>query len=157
MHWSYCHGHDKVPLLFTVPLMWVGDSRSPISWRLLMSPLSLASFLVRQPQIWTTECSFTINTDFQVYGFPLYMKIVKMVFKPLLSLWWDSMCWYHIIFVLRLATVGHNNFYPRPVLAFGYCRCLRLSVCVSMCVHQRLGCPCNNSSPVQARITKFGP
>ena len=24
-------------------------------------------------------------------------------------------------------------FYPRPVLAFGYCRCLRLSVCV--CVH----------------------
>ena len=25
------------------------------------------------------------------------------------------------------------NFYPRPVLAFGYCRCLRLSVCVSVC------------------------
>ena len=23
-------------------------------------------------------------------------------------------------------------FYPRPVLAFGYCRCLRLSVCVSV-------------------------
>ena len=27
-----------------------------------------------------------------------------------------------------------NHFYPRPVLAFGYCRCLRLSVCVSVCV-----------------------
>ena len=28
------------------------------------------------------------------------------------------------------------SFYPRPVLAFGYCRCLRLSVCVwlSVCV-----------------------
>ena len=26
------------------------------------------------------------------------------------------------------------HFYPRPVLAFGYCRCLRLSVCVSVCV-----------------------
>ena len=25
-------------------------------------------------------------------------------------------------------------FYPRPVLAFGYCHCLRLSVCVSVCV-----------------------
>ena len=24
------------------------------------------------------------------------------------------------------------NFYPRPVLAFGYCRCLRLSVCPSV-------------------------
>ena len=26
------------------------------------------------------------------------------------------------------------HFYPRPVLAFGYCRCLRLCVCVSVCV-----------------------
>ena len=26
------------------------------------------------------------------------------------------------------------NFYPRPVMAFGYCRCLRLSVCVCVCV-----------------------
>ena len=25
------------------------------------------------------------------------------------------------------------HFYPRPVLAFGYCRCLRLSVCASVC------------------------
>ena len=28
------------------------------------------------------------------------------------------------------------NFYPRPVLAFGYCRCLRL--CVSLCVNHLL-------------------
>ena len=26
--------------------------------------------------------------------------------------------------------VTKYNFYPRPVLAFGYCRCLRVSVCV---------------------------
>ena len=26
----------------------------------------------------------------------------------------------------------YKIFYPRPVLAFGYCRCLRLSVCVSV-------------------------
>ena len=37
-----------------------------------------------------------------------------------------------------------NSFYPRPVLAFGYCRCLRPSVR-------------DNSSTVQARATKFGP
>ena len=48
-----------------------------------------------------------------------------------------------------------HNFFPRPVLAYGYCRCLCLSVCVS--VRQSLACPRDNSGPVQARITKFGP
>ena len=57
------------------------------------------------------------------------------------------------------ATMLHNKFenytfYPRPVLAFGYCRCLRVSVC--LCVRQSWACPSDNSSTVQARITKFG-
>ena len=49
-------------------------------------------------------------------------------------------------------------FYPRPVLAFGYCHCLRLCVCpcVRVCVYQSLACPHDNSSAVQARITKLG-
>ena len=34
----------------------------------------------------------------------------------------------------RLVMQSFDGFYPRPVLAFGYCRCLRLSVCVSVCV-----------------------
>ena len=46
--------------------------------------------------------------------------------------------------------------YPRPVLASGYCRCvhlsLRLSVHQSVC-HQV--CRRDKSSPVQARITKL--
>ena len=46
-------------------------------------------------------------------------------------------------------------FYPRPVLAIGYCHRLRLWVCV--CVYQSRACPLDNSSPSQARITKFGP
>ena len=47
--------------------------------------------------------------------------------------------------------------YPRPVLAFGYCRCLHLCVCPCVCrsVCQSLACPRDNSWPVQARITKF--
>ena len=51
-----------------------------------------------------------------------------------------------------------NPFYPRPVwvLAFGYCHCLRLCVCVCLSVCQSRVCPRDNSSPVQARITKFG-
>ena len=51
-----------------------------------------------------------------------------------------------------------GNFYPGPVLAFGYCRCLRLCVRVSVCpcVYQSLACPHDNSSSGQGRITKFG-
>ena len=48
-----------------------------------------------------------------------------------------------------------NHFYPRPVWALGYCRCLRVSVC--LCVRQSWACPSDISSTVQARITKFGP
>ena len=46
-------------------------------------------------------------------------------------------------------------YYPRPVLAFGYSRCLRLCVCVSVCVYQSGACPHDNSPLVQARIIKF--
>ena len=51
------------------------------------------------------------------------------------------------------------GFYPRPVMAFGYCRCLCLSVCVyvRVCVRQSSVCPDDNLSPAQATITKFGP
>ena len=78
--------------------------------------------------------------------------------------------WYNILYVLvqffqcnlneltwRQDMFCFNNtsaFYPRPVLAFGYCPCLRVCVCVS--VRQSWACPCDNSSTVQARITKFG-
>ena len=49
------------------------------------------------------------------------------------------------------------DFYPRPVLAFGYCHRLRLCVCPCVCVCQSLACPRDNLEPVQARIAKFGP
>ena len=47
-------------------------------------------------------------------------------------------------------------------MTLGYCRRLRVCVCVCVCacvyvcVCQSLACPSDNSSPVQARITKFG-
>ena len=48
------------------------------------------------------------------------------------------------------------DFYPRPVLAFGYCHRLRLCVCPCVCVCQSLACPRDNLGPIQARIAKFG-
>ena len=53
-------------------------------------------------------------------------------------------------------TVYHNfDFYMRPDLASGYCRCLRL--CVRHCVYHSPDCPQDNSSSVQTSIIKFGP
>ena len=40
------------------------------------------------------------------------------------------------------------DFYPRLVLSFRYCRCLRLAVCVHVCIYM---CPCVNPGP---RFTK---
>ena len=35
---------------------------------------------------------------------------------------------------MNFVNYGQTSFYPRPVLAFGYCHRLRLWVCVSVCV-----------------------
>ena len=50
-----------------------------------------------------------------------------------------------------------TNFYLRPVLASVYFRCLHLvCACMYLSVLPRASL-CNNSSPIQARITKFWP
>ena len=50
-----------------------------------------------------------------------------------------------------LFDILRSFYYPRPVLAFGYCRCLRLSVCV----YQSLACPRNNSGLKSQNLPKF--
>ena len=45
----------------------------------------------------------------------------------------------------RPVTRSFDVFYPRPVLAFGYCRCLRLSVCVCVCL-----CVCPSTPSLSA-------
>ena len=62
---------------------------------------------------------------------------------------------YMVVMYFQRVKPENLTFYPRPVMAFGYCRCLRLSVCV--CVRQSSVCPDDNLSPAQATITKFGP
>ena len=49
--------------------------------------------------------------------------------------------------ILRTSFSGSMCFYPRPVLAFGYCRCLRLCVCVCVCLSV---CLCVNHLLVRA-------
>ena len=59
------------------------------------------------------------------------------------------------IFAIQMSIIPQCTgfFYPRTVLAFEYCRCLRLCV---KCVYKSLACLHDNSSSGQARITKCG-
>ena len=50
---------------------------------------------------------------------------------------------------------SHVSVYQRLILAFGYCRCMRL--CVSVCVYQSWACPCNNSLSFQVGNNQYGP
>ena len=86
-----------------------------------------------------------------------------LVFRALWHKWcvnfWGPFHWYGLTGIRGEMSNQSHSFYPRPVLAFGYCHCLRLCVpvCPCVCVCQSLVCPSDNSGPVQVRITKFGP
>ena len=159
--------------------------------------MGIASFLFHQ------ICySFFSSHDYDLRLFLVYCGVCH----PQMDIF---LVWYHSGHVY--AYCCSVIFYPRPVLAFRYCRCLHLSVCPSVCVcgnhllvraitHHpfKVGspnldhrckrpwlrsllfwgrdwpwpsrsnltskskftpfwaCPCNNSSPVHARINKFG-
>ena len=93
---------------------------------------------------------------------PILNKILStnhkfICFSKLLSYRWDptlkaEMWWSHIgsqeIYIVAMnfthwpweiwkwfcRCIFQTHFYPRPVLAFGYCRCLRVCVCVCVCL-----------------------
>ena len=78
----------------------------------------------------------------------------------MLSYWYVllNLIFSHVRIDVNMCLIGKDyRFYPRLVLAFGYCYRLRLWVCVSVCVCQSWACPHDNSSLIQARITKFRP
>ena len=50
-----------------------------------------------------------------------------------------------------------GQFWPSGIVVACVCVCVCVSVCVCQSVCQSLACPRNNSGPVQAMITKFGP
>ena len=58
----------------------------------------------------------------------------KLLFRTTNTLYNVPFYTYNIRIVKNISSILSSCFYPRPVLAFVHCRCLRLSVCVSVCV-----------------------
>ena len=95
----------------------------------------------------------TLPMTLRFLGSLMYFESAK-AHKPVSEM---SHCCYEVYTTIVLFLIA--SFYPRPVLAFGYCHRLRLCVCPCVCqsVCQSLACPRDNSGPVQARIAEFGP
>ena len=126
---------------------FLGTNFSEIVIKIERLPLKIH---LKMSAIFISEMEFYIHT-WHVYRVEIYdiISIIQILpgnfvlNTPILIQW---LVW------------GLSRFYPRPVLAFGYCHRLRLCLCpsVCVCVYQSLACPHNNLSAVQARITKFG-
>ena len=99
-----------------------------------------------------TACQWLQNLISKLYSVACVATFCRWrhkITKTEMPFWRDFRHWLHQFFCCS-----------RPFLAFGYC-CLRLCVCVCLgvcpSVCQSRACPRDNSWPVQARVTKFGP
>ena len=107
-------------------------------------------------------CMKLIETERQKNLYPHEECFPECQARGCAKLWVTDGIWKlqfaHCMYHLSVCT-AFCAFYPRPVLAFGYCLRLRLCVCPCVCqsVCQSLACPRDNSGPVQARVSKFGP
>ena len=87
-----------------------------------------------QPEIKTCTTTVTawrqqvINHDYNVWHSNDEMSLL---YNDLESEIVGKYCCVLFFFFLSIYLIFY---YPRPVMAFGYCRCLRLSVCVCVCV-----------------------
>ena len=54
----------------------------------------------------------------------------------------------------KISIFTRGQFWPSGIVVACVCVCMCVCVCLYVC--QSRVCPCDNSSPVQARITKFG-
>ena len=82
-----------------------------------------------------------------------FHRILIVMAKSLVKWVAEHFGWYLQTHFLK-QEVLRLDFYPRTVLAFGYCHHLHLSVyvCVYVCVRQSSVCPDDNLSPTQAAI-----
>ena len=113
--------------------VWQGDSRVAASKGVLFRrPVPLGAA--------TKPCMgwlWNLAGSEQIMNLKLITKHTNASFKHIHTV--QATVWCRRLFIM-------DNFYPRPVLAFGYCHRLRLWVCVSVCV---CVCVCSNHELVR--------
>ena len=101
----------------------------------------MAEWLGRWLQQWAARGVFKILRFPARYWHPPYEAI-----RSLFGIYPDANARSHVFLFpsYKIKSVSQtmirkiSHFYPRPVLAFGYCRCLRLCVCVCVCLSVRM-------------------
>ena len=68
----------------------------------------------------------------QSYFLLYFFRDIYITMYYLTGLYWKFNVKFDSLLHKSHHKAGKYHFYPRPVLAFGYCRCLRLSVCPSV-------------------------
>ena len=138
-------GHDNVMIWKHFPHYW------PFVSKIHQSPVFSRH---KGPLIRILDAFFVLSLD----------KLVKKTVEWVMNLDDTTLMWRHWMtcFVFRKPWCGDFFFYPRTVLTFGYCHCMRLyvclciRVCVYVCASTPKACPQENSLSVEARTTKFG-
>ena len=76
---------------------------------------------------------------------PTWYQAITRSYAELIVCWilWNTFKWNFIqnsnVLIAEICCLQYvSHFYPRPVLAFGYCRCLRVCVCVCLSVNHQL-------------------
>ena len=133
--------HRFVALIFVL-LLWHSSSISTFGCSLIIVDVWLLktfrSFRQNGPSDWTQtfyihlwwDCTGMINLWSQ---FAESLPFPELIFEWLTSYVFDEGP-FRSVWILSHVLLNSHGSYARPVMAFGYCHRLRLSVCVYVCV-----------------------
>ena len=138
VEYKICSSNLTTPIDLKLPCI-NGFSKYTISTDTKTSPYPVVYF-VRKIR-WRLCFTMAWASDVFPYIYVLHWVLSQVSFTLMVLIEFYPRCFFFMLMAsitfcprclfIRMSPI---HFYPRPALAFGYCRCLRLSVCVSVCV-----------------------
>ena len=126
--WGESTGHRLIPLTKVRTVSYYSDMILSQVFQPMGAQLSLKAALPLAERLVTASNSCSkigpCDSDLWCFLWSVPEQTIEQTIETLVI--WDA--------IMLIMTSQLCAFYPRPVLAFGYCRCLRLCVCLSVCV-----------------------